>query len=316
MSLVDFFDKRRYWGTNRNHILQKLYFYAVVNRVTNVLANIILPIYFKLTGSNPKYSINNQESKRGKKIIVSLTSFPVRLPKLWMVVECIMRQTVKPDAIILYLTEAQITESLPGTLTKLKDRGLQIVLCPDSIRSHTKYYYALKSYPNDIVITVDDDLFYRSDLIESLLDSHKKYPNAIVANWAKEIIPSKPRYAAWPDVRVSRCADNFLLLGVSGILYPGNCLYQDLFDVDLITSLSLTADDVWLSCMALLQHTPIYFTGYKYNHLSVSIKNNETLISGNYVRNQEYVEKLNEYYNNKLGVRPFIDIPQNEIYEE
>lgn len=310
MSLINFFDNRRYWGGKRNKFLSLIYFYPIVNRIVTAVANIILPIYFNYTKNNPKYSLNKESDKKGEKIIVSLTSFPPRLPKLWLVIECLLRQTKKPDAIILYLTQGQVNsiEELPKKLKEQQKRGLQIKLCPDKIRSHTKYFYAISQNPEDIVITVDDDLFYRTDLIERHLKAHKKHPNAIIANWVKRILPTTPLYKEWPDATEPELSNHFLLLGVSSVLYPPHSLYKDTFLTKEIIELCLTADDVWLSCMALLQKTPIFFTNYKYNHTPVSISKNETLLDVNRERNQVCVDNLNNYYQKKLGIRPFIDL--------
>lgn len=310
MSLINFFDNRRYWGGKRNKFLSKIYFYPIINKLVTILANIILPMYFYMTRKNPQYSLLNGNDKK-QKVIISLTSFPPRLPKLWLVIECLLRQSVKPDAIILYLTAEQVKniENLPKKLREQQKRGLQIVLCPDKIRSHTKYFYAMSQNPNDIIITVDDDLFYRTDLVERHLKAHLTYPNAIIANWVKEILPTTPLYKEWPDCNEAKLSNRFLLLGVSSVLYPPHSLYKDAFLTKEIIDLCLTADDVWLSCMALLQKTPIYFTNYKYNHLPVTIKNNETLLDVNRERNQICVDNLNRYYKDKLGIRPFIDLP-------
>lgn len=311
MSLINFFDNRRYWGGKRNKFLSKIYFYPIVNKLVTILANIILPVYFNCTKNNPKYSLNKKE--KGQKIIVSLTSFPPRLPKLWLVIECLLRQTVKPDAIILYLTEGQVNsiDELPRKLQEQQKRGLQIQLCPDKIRSHTKYFYAISQNPDDIVITVDDDLFYRTDLVERHLAAHKQYPQAIIANWVKEILPTSPLYKDWPDGSEAKLSNRFLLLGVSSVLYPPHALYKEAFMPKEIIELCLTADDVWLSCMALLQKTPIYFTNHKFGHISISITNNETLLDVNRERNQICVDNLNEYYKEKIGIRPFIDLPND-----
>ena len=310
MSIINFFDNRRYWGGKRNKFLSKIYFYPFVNHIVTFIANITLPIYFGITKNNPKYSLKSDRNKK-QKVIISLTSFPPRLPKLWLVIECLLRQTVKPDAIILYLTAGQVksVEELPGKLREQQKRGLQIVLCPDKIRSHTKYFYAMSQNPDDIIITVDDDLFYRTDLVERHLKAHKVHRDAIIANWVKEILPTTPLYKEWPDGKEAKLSNRFLLLGVSSVLYPPHSLYKDTFLTKEIIDLCLTADDVWLSCMALLQKTPIYFTNYKYNHLPVTIKNNETLLDVNRERNQVCVDNLNKYYQEKLGIRPFIDLP-------
>lgn len=312
MNLIDFFDNIRFWGEKRNRYLSKLRFYPICNRIIDIAANIVLPVYFHFTRNNPQYSLKENKDKR-QRIIVSLTSFPPRLPKLYLVVESILRQSIKPDSIILNLTEEQVgsIDGLPKKLIELQKRGLQIKLCPDKIRSHTKYYYAIKENPDDIVITVDDDLFYRSNLIESHLNAHKRYPKAIIANWVKEILPTTTKYAEWPDGKEKKLSNRFLLLGVSSALYPPKSLHCELFNKDAIIEHCLTADDVWLSAMALLQGTPIYFTKYKYNHLPILIRNNETLLSVNRERNQICVDNINRYYGEKLGIRPFIDLPND-----
>ena len=308
-TIVDFFDKCRFWGWYRNPFLQAIKFYGISNLIISKIANAVIPWYFKRTQNNKKYNITN-ERKEGSRIIVSLTSYPVRIPTLWKVIECMLRQTVKPDKIVLYLTESQIgdIEKLPSSLLNLRSRGLEIRLCKEEIRSHTKYFQAFQDFPNDLVITVDDDLFYRSDLIENHLRWHNKYPKCIIANWAKEILPTIPLYDDWLDVKQAGVSNRYLFLGVSSVLYPPHCMYKDVFNVDMIKKLCLTADDVWLSCMAILAKTPVCFTGYQFHHLPVLIKNNTTLISINGERNQICVDNLNKWYKEKLNVRPFVDL--------
>lgn len=309
MNLIDAFDNMRFWGNKRNSFLQRIRLYGILNRLIDITANIVLPIYFRLTASSTQYSLNCSDKKEGERIIVSLTSYPTRIRSVWKVIECLMRQRVKPDKIVLYLTESQMhsIDSLPKSILKLRKRGLEIRLCPDEIRSHTKYFYAFQEYPKDLVVTVDDDSFYRTDLIDSLLKEHKNHPKTIICNWAREILSNK--YEEWPNVNKPRISKHFLLLGVSGVLYPPHCMYKDISNATLIRKLCLTADDVWLSCMALLNQTPILFTGYKFNHFQVLIRNNQTLITINRDKNQVCVDNLNTYYKQKLGISPFADLP-------
>lgn len=316
MSIVDFFDRLRLWGFKRNRVLERLRIYGAINTTVSILANLTIPIVYRITSGRSKYAIKT--SVKGANnlplLIVSLTSFPKRFPTLYLVIETLLRQTKKPDRIILYLTAAQVPsiEHLPKRLLALRKRGLEIRLCPDEIRSHTKYFYAMQEFPDDIVVTVDDDLFYRSDLIETLLRHHLDHPRHIIANWVKLISHDTNQYCWWPDVTERpQASGRFLLLGVSGVLYPPHSLHPDTFSVNNIKALSLTADDVWLSAMALRQGTPIYYTHYRYNHLPVHIRNNETLISGNYVRNQQCVDAINTHYASLCEERPFIDIVKN-----
>lgn len=310
MNPIDFFDNLRFWSGKRNKILDKLKVYGIVNKIAEISANLFLPIYFNATKGNKNYRINSE--LKDPKVVVSLTSFPKRLPTLHLVIESLLRQSVKPDKIILYLTQSQVPDinKLPKKLLAQRDRGLEIKLCPDEIRSHTKYYYAFKEFPEASVITVDDDLFYKSDLLETHLKNSEKHPGHVVSNWIKEIIPGKYKYTEWPDGKDKPIlSKNLLILGVASVLYPPHSVHEDIFNVDAIKNLTLTADDVWLTAMILKKGTPIYYSAYKYNHLPVRIKNNETLISVNYERNQKCIDNINNYYKNKGELRPFIEIP-------
>lgn len=317
--MVNFFNNIRFWGTNRNPILQRLRFYGILNLITDVVANVVIPIYFRLTSGNPQNSLHfnanadlsdSPMSVKGKtpQVIVSLTSYPLRIHSLWKVIECLLRQNVKPDRIVLYLSTDQFDsiDNLPKSLLNQRKRGLEICMCKGDLRSHKKYYYAMQQYPEDIVITVDDDLFYRTDLIEEFLKENRKRPKAIIANWVKEVLPGKNLYKEWPDRMKSGVIDHFCFIGVSGVLYPPHSLYKDVFNESMIRELCYTTDDIWLSCMAMLNHTQAYFSNYKIQHLPILIFNNQSLLAVNRIKNQESVDNLNLYYLDKLGIRPFI----------
>ena len=309
MTFIDLFDNMRFWGDKRNIFLSKIYFYPICNRIIDTLANIILPLYFRITGKNTKYSLTTKKTDKSpkEKIIVSLTSFHVRIPKLWIVVESILRQSVKPDRIILHLQVKDIKE-LPKRLLEMQKRGVEIEICDTSLRSHNKYWHVFKKYPNDCIITIDDDIIYRSDFIVNLLNFHKEHPNTIITNWSKEIKQETPVYKNWPEATPFKKAKALLPIGVAGVLYPSGCMYKDVLDKRLIKELCLTADDIWLTCMALLNGTQKIQTDYKQHHLPVQIRGNMTLLSINKERNQVCVDNLNNYYHKKMGIKPFVDI--------
>ena len=117
------------------------------------------------------------------RIVVSLTSYPARIHSVYRVIDNILSQTRKPDRILLWLAESQFPEkerNLPGELMKETERGLEIRWCRD-LRPHKKYLYAMKEFPEDILITVDDDLVYPDDMIDVLYQSYVKHPRAVSA---------------------------------------------------------------------------------------------------------------------------------------
>mgnify|MGYP000808865909 FL=1 len=156
--------------------MYKLYFWAkrvikneknsvILHRLAEKIIGYIEAYYNlfvkKMYIKHPSDKIGITVKKREQKIIVSLTSFPKRIDTLWITVETLLRQSMKPDEIILWLAEEQFNgiDSLPKALLEQQKRGLTIRFC-DDLRSHKKYYYTMQEYPRDIVILVDDDMFY------------------------------------------------------------------------------------------------------------------------------------------------------------
>ncbi|MBQ6012154.1 MAG: hypothetical protein IJL23_03465, partial [Alphaproteobacteria bacterium] len=170
-------------------------------------------------------------TKRDKKIIVSLTSFPQRMKDIHYAIFSLLKQTVKPDKIILWLGKDKFPnkeQDLPETLLNLKKFGLTIKWCKD-IRSYTKLIPALKEYPDDIIITVDDDIYYPEYLVEKLYKAYLKNKNMVHClrahkikfNQDETILP----YNDWEKcIQNVKPSFNNFLTGVGGVLYPPKCL--------------------------------------------------------------------------------------------
>lgn len=217
--------------------------------------------YFNLLVSRKYQKQKNAESgvnavKREQKVIISLTSFPKRINTVWLTIETLLRQSVKPDEVILWLAESQFDglASLPESLLRLQKRGLTIRFC-DDLRSHKKYYYTLLEYPEDLVILADDDLFYPRDTVKCLLKMHQQWPEDICCISGEVIEPeftSAP--SLWrnpkPDEHNWQHCDCLQPFTGSGTLIPPDALDGDVFDRAAIRQLCPYADDLWIAFMA------------------------------------------------------------------
>lgn len=207
-----------------------------------------------------RYGLNKKN--RSKRIIVSLTSYPKRIDTVWLTIETLMRQTVKPDKIILWLANSQFSgvESLPSELVKLQERGLTIRFC-DDLRSHKKYYYVMQEFPEDLVILADDDMFYPYDTIKKLLAMWKKHPDDICTMAGQVMEPTfitKPSIWRNPYLyeRFEHSSKIQAFTG-SGSLYPPDSLNKMAFDSGKIMQFCPYADDLWLTYMAHKKGTRI-----------------------------------------------------------
>ena len=210
-------------------------------------------------------------SQHGRKtrIIVSLTSYPGRFAHIHTALKSIMLQTVQPDKIIVWLDEDVTREQFTAEMLALEQYGIEYRPMSGDLKPHKKYFHAMQEYPDDIIITVDDDLIYAKDVIESLIKTHKRYPKAVCARRVHKIT-KKPNgeiapYNEWLGEYCGCDTPSHALVatGVGGVLYPPHCLYEKAFDEKLITELSLKADDIWLKFMELLNDTPVVWAPCK-----------------------------------------------------
>ena len=116
------------------------------------------------------------QAKRNPPLTVSLTTIPERIHKVHLCIESLLRQSCKPDYLILWVSIPE--EKIPKKLDRLKKRGLQIKFCKD-IRSYKKIIYTLKENPQSIIVTADDDIFYPKDWLKQLYDAYQREPQYI-----------------------------------------------------------------------------------------------------------------------------------------
>lgn len=191
------------------------------------------------------------KNKRESLIIISLTTIPCRIKYLHYTLANIFNQTVLPDKIILYLAKEEFKhEDIPKHVLDLEKKGLEIQFV-ENIRSHKKYYYAMQTYPDALIITIDDDILYRKSLVEALYNSYIENPTCIScmrANRIKkgsngEVLP----YSKWDiNVKDEQASYDLLAVGAGGILYSPHLLSQKAFDVEELSKRAIYADDIWL----------------------------------------------------------------------
>jgi len=242
--------------------------------------------------------------------VVSLTSFPARIDDVWIAIECLLRQTFKPDKIILWLAITQFPDKkIPDSIKKLETWGLEVRFCEEDLRAHKKYLYTMKEFPSANIITVDDDAYNDNRMLESLYLLHKKYPQHIVSNRVHKMKFNKDKtlkpYRKWKH-NISKENPSHLLFatGVGGVLYPPNSLHPEIFNIEVFKKICFLADDIWLKCMALKQGTKVV-TNATYNKDPLTIRKSqmEKLVSANVLSggNDKQLRDVCAHYNIDLS---------------
>ena len=199
-----------------------------------------------------------------KKVIVSLTSFPAAIIYAKYAINSILAGNTLPDKLVLYLTFSQFQDSkIPLELMTLANNNplFEIRNYNEDIRSYRKLIPALKDFPNDIIVTIDDDVRYHKNMLRDLLHLHKQIPDVIIANRAKKIKLNAP-YRKWKKYRwyhfiFKKLNFNFrnIQTGVGGVLYPPNSLNNEMLCSDLFKEIAPTTDDIWFWAAAVASGT-------------------------------------------------------------
>lgn len=252
----------------KNELLKtRIQLHKIASSKTHLMASIIAYILRPLYTEKKQFvRVRNGINKtidRDKKIIVSLTSYPARIETVPNVLHTLLTQTIKPDKIILYLAGDQFSNKIPICLTDCIDAGVEVCFCED-LKPHKKYYYAMQSFPNDIIITVDDDMLYPPTLIEDLYNSYLQHPRCVSATRTHLIKTTDDGviepYSKWVKEYVKGYnipSMQLIATGVGGVLYPPNIMNKILFSKEKIIDNCLFADDLWLKIIEVLSNVRV-----------------------------------------------------------
>lgn len=201
------------------------------------------------------------QSQRKDEIIVSLTSYPLRFFKLHVVLESLLRQSLKPSRIVVWLAREEVpSESeLPTKLRKLKKRGVEFRFVEKNYKPYNKLIHSLREFPNALIVTCDDDTVYTKDFLKGLYTAWLRNPECIVSYACKVMVRLSKRefapYKSWPFADFKGPSLILFPLGYSGVLYPPGSLSEEVFRDDIFLELSPYSDDIWFKAMALLKGT-------------------------------------------------------------
>lgn len=261
-------------------------------------------------------SLHNLKTGKNIPVIVSLTSYGKRVEKIVpYTILSILKQSVRPEKIILWLNKNEWNKTnLPKKIKELMKHGLTVEFCED-IRSYTKIIPALGKYPNSTIVTIDDDLYYSSQMLEELYKAHKTNPeNIICLNFCYPSFDGNNinSYHHWPEYHNLHENSNLSSMlifpqGFGGVLYPPHSLYKDVTCKEKFLDMAPYADDIWLYIMGIVNKTqksyvPNTMTKYLYLDLFRQILTKDRLhdINVGEAKNDRQLSNLCEHYNISL----------------
>lgn len=197
-------------------------------------------------------------------VIVSVTSFPARIPYIAPALESILRQKGPEDRVVLWLGEEQFPNGLadvPENIRKLSTGGgerLEIRFVRDT-RSFKKLLPALDAFPENAIITLDDDNLYPDGVISKLKEAAQRMPGAILSHCASDLyrVNGSWRRTTGNIGFAIGCPFLQMQTGGGGVYYPPHSLDPLVMNADLAMKLCPTSDDIWFWFCAVRQGTPV-----------------------------------------------------------
>jgi len=226
-----------------------------------------------------RWRIPKKIKKTAPEVIISLTSYPPRYNHLHKTIQCLLTQSYLPSKVILWVSEFDAL-SLPSEVLCLKDRGLTLKTCKDYL-SYKKIIPALEEYPDSIIVTADDDLYYSRNWLENLYESFDG--KSIIFNRGHRISWKSNKIQSYSNWEMNVQSDDGIILPTNGAgsLFPPGSLSDSICNYDLIKKIAPHQDDIYIYCMAKLNSTNFKKAKGKFRIIQWEYEQSTSLAEGN-----------------------------------
>jgi hypothetical protein len=199
-------------------------------------------------------------------LILSLTSHPPRFPFLLEQLTRLADQTFFPDLLVLNIA----IEDFPRIPREVTDLDLPFTFeinLVENLGPGKKLIPTILKYPKAIIITIDDDMNYPDNLVESFWQESKKYPGAIIAARAHQPLFIGEELAPYLSWKFEISETSHVLVfptGSNGVLYPPRSLDDEALNSEAYKELSWSTDDIWFWIHSLRAGTQIRKSEFSY----------------------------------------------------
>ena len=194
-----------------------------------------------------------------------MTSYPGRIRNVGKALFSLLtKQTRKPDEIHLWLAEPEFPNrenDLPEDLRLIIDiENIYLHWLSKNTYCHKRHEIFKFTTDYDCVFLVDDDVRYNDRLIETVMNDHCLYPNAVInyngysshAYKGKKIIYTSEQYPTEPSINVRYCGQSM----IPSKLYPKEVLTAE--NQIIRDSICPICDESWLTPWLVYHNIPVF----------------------------------------------------------
>lgn len=244
------------------------------------------------------------------RIIVSVTTYPKRFEKFKIAIQHILNQTLKYDILRINIDDNLSEDDIKmykDYISSLNDNRIELKVVDCRYRSANKLLPTIKDYPDDVVITTDDDMTIKEHILESLYNMHLKLPMCIITHEINPVLIDE-NYNV--DIQLAFMPR---LYEISYGKYLSNCCLfpphvfdnTDVFNLEKFENFKYH-DELWFWIHSTINGIKVFCIDDTLSFQIDSMSSKEfdetalSNINGNVKKNIEYNKLINEIYHDKL----------------
>lgn len=236
--------------------------------------------------------------------IASITTYPARFEYFLEAVRSIDRQTVRSKALVVNIAKEDMLAAEKDLVRRTKFVYSRKIIFQyvDNLRPANKIIPTAKNFPNDIIVTFDDDILYPNDRVKILMNYHKLFPNNPIAYRTRQVEfkGDKPTsYNSWKlSYHIKGPSPLNFPTSVSGSLYPPGIFPEEFFDTETYKQICYTNDDIWTYFHMLKNRTAFVKAGNEIKPPDIDGSQNTALWRSNVAKgsNDTMIEGMEKRY--------------------
>ena len=238
-----------------------------------------------------------------------MTTIPKRRQRLTDNLPFLLNQTYPFDKLVINIDDNLSDDDYKWYESiKELDPRIEIDKAEAKWRSCNKLLPTLKKYPNDIIITVDDDVAYPKDCIMQLVIEHVKHPDCIIAHEINPIMVNDGyvTYFNSYDVKLKQIEWGKYLSNCA--LFPPHTFDNtDLYDYEKMMKCTQgTHDELWFWVQSTINVVQCIGLNYVRSFASEIIEEygdgeyRLSIVNNSNEKIDEYMKEINDMYGEKL----------------
>lgn len=135
---------------------------------------------------------------REETITICMATFPARFSVIGRAVESLLNQTIAPTKVLIHVNESSESPPLPD------DPRIEVHCSPDENLTDIGKFKMAGMVSEGYVLTVDDDIIYPPDYVESHLTWLKAYDNKAITGFHGAVLPVGAPIKTWREYKEKR----------------------------------------------------------------------------------------------------------------